>query len=179
MTRNWIGRVSTPWLAVLALGIAAAGQPARVAAAQPSSVTGGGYRADPVGKATFSFNAIKKQDGSVTGQFEQQDHRGGLAIHATINCLNIINGNQAVLGGTITHVQKNTDPAFAFIVEGGAFLLFVQDNGTGGRPSPDTITPYFTGEGTPDCSVFSPADIGFFLSEFGLPVEGGDIQVRP
>jgi hypothetical protein len=118
------------------------------------------------GLQTYSFSAVQQPNGSVSGQMTLDSRGQDVIIQGAVNCL-VINGNEAIIGGIITHVTPNSDPSF-FSLVGQPFALRVVDNGEG-APNPvdlvsDLSAPFF-------CSF------GSFLAL--LPIEAGNISVNP
>ena len=87
-------------------------------------------------------------------------------LQGDVNCL-VINGNEAINGGIITHVTPNSDPSF-FSLVGQPFVLRVVDNGEG---APDPVDLVSDVNAPADCSV------GSFLPL--LAIEDGNITVNP
>ncbi|MDH3297343.1 MAG: hypothetical protein OEM96_03540 [Gemmatimonadota bacterium] len=97
-------------------------------------VVGSGHFRNPAGSMnSFAFNALKKADGTVKGQVTLQVRVGHIATwKLDVDCL-AVDGNVAVLSGTIIH---SSFPQFVGF--GGWTAL--QDNGEGGSASPDMST---------------------------------------
>jgi len=91
----------------------------------------------------FSFHANLREDGSVKGQYQDTFAGGGLGVHATLDCLNIV-GNGAVVGGVITN---GTSPGQGDVT-GRRLLAAVVDNGKSANDPADQIS----------FSLFRPAD---------------------
>jgi hypothetical protein len=115
---------------------------------------------------TFSFSARQMPDGTVEGNFVNHNRLGDAVNHGEIDCLRLIPPNGAVLSGPI---RKHTNPDF----EGGTTVFRVEDNGEGGDSPPDRVSQLlnFLPGVTADCHAVTPLIL--------LPVEGGNIQVRP
>jgi hypothetical protein len=109
---------------------------------------------------TFSFNAVRHQDGTVTGEAEINNRDQDIRTHIVIDCLTII-ANNATMSGVVT--ETNT-PALL----GAGVRFSVTDNGEGKNDPADKISLTFVGG--PTCSV--P-----FIGT--IPIEGGNIQVKP
>jgi hypothetical protein len=123
---------------------------------------GGGLR-------TFSFTAVTKSDGTVTGEVELKSRASGTVIHATINCLTVV-GNHAYIGGVVT---KSTDPEFDFV--GKPCVFAVIDNGEGAGSPPDELSLFTTFVNPPpeDCNGDTVHNRTMH------PIEAGNIQVKP
>jgi len=113
---------------------------------------------------TFTFNAVKKADGSVTGTFQLKNHNltslGGKVI-----CMTIHEGNKAsFLVEWDKYSSSVTDlPELPY----GYFV--VEDNGEG-KDTPDRISLYYLDDDLNDCGVL-----------YELPmydVEAGNVQIH-
>jgi len=130
------------------------------------SANGQGSINEPLGLRTFSFSAITKKDGSVTGQATL--HRRATTLFfakVDVNCLNIV-GNTATVSGVVTN---SSNPEAIGLVA----LFRVTDNGEGQGNTSDQISLlYFDApdSGT-DCRITE------FIPQ--VPIEGGNIQVKP
>ena len=89
------------------------------------SATGSGHMQLGGELRTFSFSAVERNDGSVTGQAQLQARLVDSTSHVEIDCLNVV-GNVAIVSGTL---DSGITGAFA-----------VEDNGEGGNAPPDRIT---------------------------------------
>jgi hypothetical protein len=82
---------------------------------------------------TLSFNALKYEDGSVSGRFEYQQVVEGEAFvfNVDVTCFNVYDGSRAKIGGVIEVSNDPTLPA-------GVFAWFqVFDNVEGAAAPPD------------------------------------------
>lgn len=98
----------------------------------------------------FSLTANAKEDGSVSGPWQDTFAGGGEGVHAEVDGLGV-DGNTAVIGGVITKgTSGGTD------VSGQRILTAAVDNGTTADDPPDQISfSYFPAEdffGTADCA---------------------------
>jgi hypothetical protein len=118
------------------------------------------------GLQTYSFNAIQHRNGSVSGHLTLDSRGQNINIQGNVTCL-VINGNEAIIGGIITHITPNSDPAFFFLL-GQPFVLRVVDNGEG---APDPVDLVSDVNAPADCSI------GSFLGL--VPIEAGNINVNP
>jgi hypothetical protein len=118
------------------------------------------------GLQTYSFNAIQNRNGSVSGHLTLDSRGQNINFQGNVTCL-VINGNEAIIGGIITHITPNSDPSFFFLV-GQPFVLRVVDNGEG---APDPVDLVSDVNAPADCSV------GSFLGL--VPIEAGNINVNP
>jgi hypothetical protein len=132
------------------------------ASGQASLTIGGGLQ-------TYSFTAVLHQDGSVSGQLTLDSRAQDVIIQGEVTCL-VINGNEAIIGGIITHVTPNSDPFF-FSFEGLPFVFRVVDNGAGANDPTDLVSDVFAFDGA-DCSL-EPSLLPL------LPIEAGNINVNP
>ena len=85
------------------------GRPALLAGGVVEKVTGGGRFEHPVfGTVTFSFTAIRHADGSVSGQFQQNQFDLGFTYKGDVTCFAVDPVNhRAWIAGDLTH---STDP---------------------------------------------------------------------
>ena len=117
------------------------------------------------GLQTYSFNAIQNRNGSVSGHLTLDSRGQDVNFQGDVNCLDI-NGNQAIIGGVITHITPNSDPVwFAYL--GQSFVLRVIDNGEGAHDPIDLVS---------DVNIFD-CSLGPFLAL--VPIEAGNINVNP
>ena len=102
----------------------------------------------------FSLTAIKRADGSVSGQYTDRFARGD-GFHAVVDCL-VVDGNQAWISGVISR-GKFTDPDTGeeFDLAGLNVFTRVQDNGTSANDPPDQISfSFFDTEPIPCTEMF-------------------------
>ncbi len=115
--------------------------------------------------ANFSLVANEKADGTVSGQWQDTFAGGGEGIHVDIDCMNIVDGNFAIIGGVITH-----GTAGGVDVSGQRAVTAVVDNGTSKNDPPDQLSFSFIGAvatnllGSTDCNELTPADFQGFLN---------------
>ena len=146
---------ATPRWVLLALGIAltgcadgspvlepeGAGAPSLAANAVTTRITGSGSHvrvaADGDALTTFAFSALRREDGSTSGQWEYHFRAAGFAMHGTVSCLSVT-GNAAWVGGTISKVLS-PDPADQALV-GVEMWWRSRDNGQGAAAPPDSTT---------------------------------------
>lgn len=114
----------------------------------------------------FSFHARRFPDGSVRGTFQAQVQAFGERFHGEINCLSI-SGNIASMSGVVT--GSNIPIAV------GALVAFqVQDHGEGASAQDEWSDVAISLGALPDC--FEVAALGDISN---VPVEGGNVQVKP
>jgi hypothetical protein len=118
------------------------------------------------GLQTYSFSAIQHRNGSVSGQMTLDSRAQNVIFQGDVTCL-VTNGNEAIIGGIITHVSPNSDPIY-FSDLGAPFVLRVVDNGEGANEPIDLVSDVYINI---DCSG------GPFLNL--LPIEAGNINVNP
>ena len=107
------------------------------AAGNPAA-SGGGTTVELGEKSTFTFNAVQKPTGTVTGHLVYQVRGLDIGFHMDIDCLDIV-GNSATLSGVVTHITgSGTVPDFLFVGQHGVFS--VTDNGEGADAPPDLIS---------------------------------------
>jgi hypothetical protein len=119
---------------------------------------------------TTSFHGRVDKGGEVKGKL-QLDYKAsrGSDLKGEVECVQV-EGNQAWLGGRITRSDVPEGEAIAF-------WLRVEDNGEGAGAAPDRWSDviYFVEGGVP-----VPDDICAQHYSYPLvPIEGGNIQVRP
>ncbi len=149
-------------------------------AAPGGRVTGGGRYNGTAGLTYVTVNAVQKPDGSVSGQFEQQNpDNGGTLVHGTITCLDFVNDATVLASGILTDVHK-IPPSLSFIQTGAPFILLIQDNGQGQESPPDQVSLF----DVEDVGVVFPCgDPGFIalaysvLSQYTFPLTAGNFQV--
>lgn len=95
----------------------------------PQQVGGQGSLIQSGELRTFAFGAVRRADGSTTGEFELVSRVSGAIIHGTIRCLAVV-GTDAWLGGVIDRSNIGLE---------GETQFRVRDNGEGG-PVPDRIS---------------------------------------
>jgi hypothetical protein len=112
---------------------------------------------------SFSFTALAKADGSVTGQWELNNRNFPVRIHGVVECVSV-NGNEAWFAGTTT---QSDDEAQVGVIR----AYRVVDNGEGSGAIADEVS-------------FSPA-VGnaqaWCDAQSALvtnPIEEGNVQVR-
>jgi len=115
---------------------------------------------------TYSFNAIQNKNGSVNGHLTLDSRGQNINLQGDVTCLSII-GNQAIIGGIITHITPNSDPSFFFLL-GQPFVIRVVDNGEGANDPTDMVS-----------DVNAPADCSFGPFLPLVPIEAGNINVNP
>lgn len=103
----------------------------------------------------FSLHANMREDGTVTGQYQDGFPGGGEGIHATLDCLNVV-GNGAVVSGVITN-----GTIFGQDVTGQGILTAVVDNGTSANDTPDQISVSFNDTGL-TCDQLGPGNFPLF-----------------
>ena len=113
----------------------------------------------------FSFHANLREDGSVTGQYQDGVAGGGEGIHATLDCLNVV-GNGAVVSGIITNGTIG-----GVDVTGQGIITAVVDNGTSANDPPDQMSVSFSDTGF-TCDQLVPANFPLF------DLESGQVTVR-
>ncbi len=114
---------------------------------------------------TFSFHAREGRGGAVTGSVTLHNRQSDTFIKADIDCM-VISGNIARMSGRIT---KSSNEAF----EGATGIFQVEDNGEGANSPPDGMSLF---------AIFAPtstADCNNTGAPILLPIEGGNVQVKP
>jgi hypothetical protein len=176
-TRKRAGSVR---LLAVAIVFASSLTAAAVAATNPSAgghgniISGGELR-------TFSFTAVQKADGTVTGQAQVKNRALGVSVHSRIDCLKFEEGSRAIMSGPIT---RSSDPAV--IVPGRIAVFGVEDNGEGSTARADMITTIPDYQPPKSCNDFTFVDdtlrdvANLDVAVRALvPILNGNIQVRP
>jgi hypothetical protein len=117
------------------------------------------------GLQTYSFSAIQGPNG-VSGQMTLDSRGQNVNLQGDVTCLTIT-GNEAIIGGIITHVTPNSDPSW-FSLVGTQFVLRVVDNGEGANDPIDLVSDVINGA---DCSLGPILPL--------VPIEAGNINVNP
>jgi len=142
------------------------------------------------GRRTFSFNALERADGSVSGQIEVHNLAGdGNGLHGEIVCMNDWAEGIVVLAARVTTYGTFTEgqiPNFA----GGYGVFAVRDNGEGAAAQPDQFTPVditdvatvgpLTGVNLALFACNTPERLGFtpaIVESLMLEAQNGNIQV--
>jgi hypothetical protein len=157
-------------LVVVVVAAMALPEPAAGGAANAQSVTGSGHFAftsdDGVtALRTFTLEARRASDGTVTGQAQVKNRATGQTLHIEIDCLNVI-GDIAVLSGT---ARSATGPGNA---DGDAEIFGVEANADG----PDRVTRVFGNSGIV-CTDVTSANVGLYTYLLN-DVEEGNIQIH-
>ena len=159
-------------VSVLGLVMATLAQPYAGSAVADEGVvaqaTGSGHYTSGGELRTFGFSALRRSDGSASGQYQIISRAGnGVGFHVDVTCMSTA-GNQAWVAGIITH---SDDPA---VIEGTVSYFRAIDNGEGNGP-PDQVSPARINDRAGE-------DILFCTEQpTGLPlrnVEHGNVQVR-
>jgi hypothetical protein len=99
-----------------------------------ASATGSGHMIRSGFNRTFAFSAVKRADGTVTGQLQLNSRSLDVVVHIRIDCLRI-EGNKAHMSGIVT---RSSNPAEGVV--GELNRLVVEDNGEGANAPPDMIS---------------------------------------
>ena len=128
---------------------------------------------------TFSFGAVERADGTVTGQAEVNNPSFPIRVRFAIDCLEF-DGNRVIAGGPVTY---SSNPSTIAV---GRFSVFAaEDNGEGAEAPPDRITTVPDYAPPKSCDDFSVSASGLRDDTTGVVVrpwreiEAGQIQVRP
>lgn len=124
---------------------------------------------------TFSFTAMRRKDGEVDGRFELHNHATGVRLHGEVTCFLAFarpldpDRGAFFAGGVITH-SDGTVP------EGTPVIFSAFDNGEGRN----AVFPDFLSlmQPTSPNVVQRHCAIGLRIG-MPMPIEGGNIQVRP
>ena len=99
-----------------------------------AAATGSGHMIRSGFNRTFAFFAVKRADGTVTGQLQLNSRSLDVVVHIRIDCLRI-EGNRAHMSGIVT---RSDNPAEGVV--GELNRLVVEDNGEGKDAPPDMIS---------------------------------------
>jgi hypothetical protein len=158
--------------ALIATAVAVTAAVAPVTPAAPNGVvasaTGSGHMIRSGFNRTFSFSAVKRADGTVTGQIQLNSRSLAVVVHIRVDCLRI-EGNKAHMSGRVT---RSSDPSQGFV--GELNRLVVEDNGEGQNAPPDMISgiPENPGNADPATCETNPDRVPDRI------VERGNVQVR-
>jgi hypothetical protein len=123
------------------LGPEAADGPSLAAGAVAARLIGSGthVRTGTAGEelTTFAFSAVRRADGTTTGQWQYDFRLNGFAMHGEVSCLSVA-GHEAWVGGKVTKVVSD-EPAFHELL-GVDMWWRSRDNGQGGAALPDSTT---------------------------------------
>jgi hypothetical protein len=104
------------------------------------AVSGSGHFMMPRGLSTFSFHAVRYEDGTVEGRWQHRRHYeqgAGAKRKGYVTCFSIV-GNRAWLGGIVDHANNPT------VVDRWTRMTVI-DNGEGKKAEPDMVsTPNWT-----------------------------------
>jgi hypothetical protein len=92
------------------------------------SATGSGHYTTGGEIRTLAFSAVKRADGSVSGEYQINVHASDLFFHVTVTCMDVV-GNTAWIAGII---DKASGPP---VVEGTVSYFYAIDGGEG----PDAV----------------------------------------
>ena len=149
--------------------------PAARADGGPQSATGHGNLTVGGELRTFSFDVIRHQDGTVTGEWQLKSRATDVVMHGQVTCLLAIarpTQGAAFMGGIVTRVDGDAPG-----VEPGTPVVFSAfDNGEGNDNFADAMT--LVQPTNPDV-VARHCAIGLRVGGGAVPIEDGNIQVRP
>lgn len=181
---RWLGRLT----AVLAMGcvaptgpeapsgiMAPAQQP--VAAGIVQQVTGGGQFVHPdFGVVTFSFTALRDDDGGVTGRFQQHQPAFGFTYKGDVTCFAVDPVNhRAWIGGVLTHTN---DPDPITEVGDDAWFRVLDLGASSTGPDRSTFLGFEGGGGIITSEEYCATRIWPDDNARTWPVEHGNISIR-
>ena len=115
---------------------------------------------------TYGFSASVDANGNAKGQASMKWTIPSVKLHMEISCLSVA-GNQAWVGGTVTHTHDET-----IVAEGTHFVWSVVDNGEGKKASgPDQMSFFFFTGDPGTCN--NQFDVGT-----PLDWQSGNVQVK-
>ena|SRR5689334_2780422 len=177
----WQGATALGASVLIACGTNSEPTSPRLTPSQPSFSVSGTAGEQVTGSATiilpafdnalerYSLNAIRHNDGSVTGEFEEfSAQEGGQRIHAHVVCFTVT-GNSARLAAQIDQTNVYFGPVGSYVV------WSLIDNGEGAKAAPDQTTDIFFG-GTAAQADFH-CRTGFPLAPYFSSLRG-NLQVR-
>jgi hypothetical protein len=167
-------RIARPRLLVLVAALPLAVLFAQPAPADPNpvvaSATGSGHMVRPDGTfRSFSFAAVKRADGRVSGQVQLNSRSFDVIVHIAVDCLRV-DGNTAYMSGRITRVDN---PAEGEVGELNRWA--VQDNGEGDEAPPDRVSSIPANPANADPKTCADDNSDRPLSRV---VQRGNVQVR-
>lgn len=122
---------------------------------------------------TFSYSAIRRVDGTTSGEFQINFRAATFSIKGTVTCVTALD-NTAWIGGYIDWI-KSDDPADQALT-GTDIWWRVTDNGQGAADPPDLTTSIlFTLPGVPITAASWCRDQP--LRGLSRPIDHGNIQV--
>jgi hypothetical protein len=141
-------------------------------------VTGGGFVTDDDGKDTFGGNAMPMKDGTIRGEWENQEHGTGDNLHGQPNyifCRKVAGPGPGHPNGPRHNFDDNQvyfgGPATFNGASGYWFDVVAEDHGEPGRLDTYQITiRNGTGPSQPGTVIFQ---------ESGTLSQGGNIQLHP
>jgi hypothetical protein len=95
---------------------------------------------EPGCDANFSLVANMREDGTVTGQWNDTLSAGGEGIHVAVDCM-IVDDNYAIIGGFITRGNNGIDD-----LTGEYAVTALWDNGTSNNDPDDQISFSYFGD---------------------------------
>lgn len=139
-----------------------------------ASATGSGHRVRNGRPLTFTFNAVRKADGTAEGRYYLDfqdlgpalDHQR-LKVTVDVTCMSV-SGNRAFVAGIITEVDG------PIVQEGTVSYFYVTDNGEGAG-APDEISALRLNDVAGEDEVFCTQQPVLLPS---VPIERGNAQVR-
>jgi hypothetical protein len=129
---------------------------------------------------TFSFTALRRPDGTVTGEGDVNNPSFPIRVHFRVDCLKFDGDNRVIASGPVT---QSSDPDTIAVGRIGVFA--VEDNGAGASAAPDRITTIPDYAPPKSCNEFSFVGDGLRDDTLGTivrplrPIEAGQITVQP
>jgi len=116
----------------------------------------------------FSLVANMNHNGEVSGQWQDGFGGGQGSIHVAVDCLEIVgSGNEAIIGGVITHGTLN-----GVDVSGQRAVTKVVDNGQGSNADPDQISYSYFSTTIGSCDDYLTANFPLF------DIQCGQVKVK-
>jgi len=150
-----------------------------------------GSGAGPEGfSRTFTFDAVEREDGGVTGQM-QYEQAGDIIVTqlGTVSCMRDLGDGIILVAAHGTQRVANVDPTALLglpdpvLPDDDGMIFAIRDNGEAGVPAADQYTgALHTTISVADAICADPASFGFnaaLAGSFFNDVESGDIEVGP
>jgi hypothetical protein len=138
--------------------------------------------------ATYNRGNSAHAHGDFPGvEFSGTQNNGGTHGSATVNfgpatftleteCV-MVEGNEAVYGGTITQIEGPLPPGFPFGI--GNYLYFkVFDNGQGNNADPDQFYGQSKFSFTSQCGTYTPSNASVWPPTITIPLPWGDVTIN-
>jgi hypothetical protein len=133
-----------------------------------ASATGGVQRFRGEDLWVLGYNATKRADGTVTGNYHVDRQDLGIVFDVDVTCMSVV-GNTAWIAGIIRKVRG------PLVQEGTVSYFYVIDNGEGGNAPPDIASSIRVNDAAGQDLAFC-TDRPLLLASG--PIDLGDLQVK-